>query len=206
MEKAAKILSIIFSPLLVPTIAIAIALWGTMLVITPNSVKIHVVLMTLFITGAVPAIVIAILHYFKKVSDATISNPRERTIPFIVAVLCYMGEAFYLMKIHAPLWLCNFMISAMMAIIIIMIVNVFWKVSAHTCAMGGCVALVAWLISNNLALPPMFAVLLIAIIVTGMVGSARLVRRLHTLPQVIVGAVIGFVSVYFIPEIIKLFM
>lgn len=206
MEKAAKIFSIMFSPLLVPAIAIAISLWGTMLVITPDAVKVRVVIMTFLITGAVPAVAIAILHHFKKVSDGTISKPNERTLPFVIAALCYIGEAIYLMTIHAPLWLCNFMISATLSIVVVMIINLFWKVSAHTCAMGGCVALVAWLISNKLALPAMFVVLLLVIVFTGIVGSARLVRRLHTLPQVIVGAIIGFVSVYFIPYLFKLFV
>ncbi|MBQ4292249.1 MAG: hypothetical protein II752_05905 [Muribaculaceae bacterium] len=205
METAAKIMSRVFSPILVPTMAIAVALWGTALVITPDFVKIRVVAMTLLITGAIPAVTIAVLHFFHRVSDATISNPRERTIPFVVAILCYLGEAIYLSGIHAPLWLTNFIVSAAVAIFIVATVNLFWKVSAHTCAVGGLAGLEAWLIASELAVPSMIVFLIITILVVGLVGSARLVRRLHTLSQVVAGALIGFVVVYFLPMALALF-
>lgn len=206
MEKTAKILSRVFSPLIVPSIAIAIALWGTPLVITPDFVKVKVVAMTLLITGAIPAIGIAILYHLHRVSDTTISNPKERTIPFVICVICYMGEAYYLMSIHAPIWLCNFILSAMMAIIIVMAINVFWKISGHTCALGGLVGLSVWLVANNLALPWMILVVIFAIILTGIVGSARMIRRLHDLPQVVAGAIIGFLAVYFLPNLFTRFI
>ena len=71
--------------------------------------------------------------------------------------------------------------------------------------MGGLAGLEAWLIASELAVPSMIVLLIITILVVGLVGSARLVRRLHTLSQVVAGALIGFVVVYFLPMALALF-
>ncbi|MBO7382198.1 MAG: hypothetical protein J6U03_02370, partial [Muribaculaceae bacterium] len=76
----------------------------------------------------------------------------------------------------------------------------------HTCALGGLVGLSAWLVANNLALPWMILVVIFAIILTGSVGSARMIRRLHDLPQVVAGAILGFLAVYFLPNLFTRFI
>ena len=73
---AAWLISTLLSPLLVPSYAIAIALWNSILAIVPLSTKIHVLITVLLITGVLPAAFIFLLLRLKKVSDMSLSNPR----------------------------------------------------------------------------------------------------------------------------------
>ena len=77
-----------------------------------------------------------------------------------------------------------------------MIVNRWWKISAHAAALGGIVALLFRIVASHYALFNMNVWLSGAIIVTGMVMTARVYLGRHTLWQVLAGCANGFLCVY----------
>lgn len=188
-------ISTIFSPLLIPTYAICIALWETILTIVPLSTKIHVMATVFIITCVLPASFIYLLLRLKKVSDMSLSNPRERAIPFIVSILCYCGLIYAFYLYHSPAWLIMFCVGAVIALITTMVINFRWKISAHGAAAGGFLAFLYMLILNQLTFNNLTPLLYTAIFLTGLVGMSRVIRERHTVMQVLAGILNGALCV-----------
>ena len=87
----------------------------------------------------------------------------------------------------------NIILMAALAIqILCAIVNIWWKISTHTAAIGGVAgALQAFSILFNFN-PTWW--LCVVIIVGGMVGTSRMVLRQHTLWQVVAGFLAGMLT------------
>ncbi|MDE7153319.1 MAG: phosphatase PAP2 family protein [Muribaculaceae bacterium] len=192
---AAWLISTVMSPLLVPTYAIIIALWESILAIVPLSTKIHVLLTVFLITSVLPAAFIFLLLRLKKVSDMSLSNKRERLLPFIVGLLCYIGLTYALYLYHSPGWLIMFSVGGAAALIASMLINLRWKISAHGAAMGGLVAFIYMLIFKQLTFHNLTTLLYIAIVLTGLVGMSRVMRERHTPMQVLAGILNGALCV-----------
>ena len=89
-----------------------------------------------------------------------------------------------------------FLIGGGIAALTSVLINFKWKISAHGTGMGGLLALIfsIWMHGYNFFDFMPFAS--IALLATGIVGSARLILRRHTLGQVIAGTLNGFFWVF----------
>jgi len=188
----AHIASDIVSPMLVPSYAMVAAMCLTPLRLLPSAPKILATIGVAFITAIIPMTFILVLIRLGKVSDTSISNPRERTVPFCAAILCYIGAAFFVRFLHAPYWIQNFYLAAAMVSAISLLVNQWWKISAHTGAVGGLAAIIFWLVQKGLVVQAPLLWLSVAFLLVGIVAWARLYLYKHTLLQTFAGALLGF--------------
>ena len=86
------------------------------------------------------------------------------------------------------------LLAALSIQIVCAIINVWWKVSTHSAAIGGVAgALIAF--SFKFAFNPVWWLCLV-LILGGMVGTARIILRQHTLSQVVTGYLIGFLCAF----------
>jgi membrane-associated phospholipid phosphatase len=116
-------------------------------------------------------------------------------VPYVIAIVCY-GFCYYLMQF---LRIPHFMASIVMAALIIQVVcgfiNQYWKISTHTAAIGGVTgALLAF--SFAFSYNPVWW-LCIAILLAGVLGTARMILRQHTLAQVVAGFIVGYFCAYY---------
>lgn len=195
MNKIATILSLVFSPLLVPTYGVALALWVSALSSVPVSVRFGVVAVTFIITGVVPLLAIAGMWRLGLVKDPGVNERTERTVPYIITAASYLACTVYLFKANAPLWLVGFLAGAFVAALISLAVNCRWKISAHMAAMGGLVAIAFRLAVSDYAIVDMLWVIVAVVLAAGLVGTARIGMHRHTIWQVVAGAANGFVCV-----------
>ncbi len=189
---AAHVLSDLFSPLLVSTYAMIVTMTLTPMCFLPTSPKLWSTLGVAFITGVLPALFILILIRMGKVSDTAITNRHERTAPFCATIVCYVGAALFVAGLHAPEWLRNFFFGAAAAALISLVITHWWKISAHTCAIGGLVGIILWEARHGFIMWEPVILLCIAILILGFVAWARLYLNKHTILQVLAGAVLGF--------------
>ena len=80
------------------------------------------------------------------------------------------------------------------------LINIFWKISTHTAAIGG-VAGALFIFSEVFRFNPIWWFSL-TLIIAGILGTSRMILRQHTLLQVVVGFFVGFASAIF--SILKL--
>ena len=200
-KTVASVFSTIFSPLLVPTYGVMLAMWLSVLSFLPTGIRWTVVGITFATTCLLPMLAIITMWRLGVVKDPQLNNRTERTTPYVVTGLCYLGCGFFLTAHHAPSWLCALMTGGALATMVCIIVNTRWKISAHMAAMGGLVALMFRIVSSNLGTTQLEWWLTATVVAAGCVGSSRVLLERHTLWQVIAGTATGFVCVFFLSMI-----
>lgn len=199
----ASALSIIFSPLLMATYGVALAMVLSFLCFIPTATKLTVILETFLATTAIPVIGIFILSRLKVISDPKLNERRDRTFPYLIETACFIGLAVYLNHINAPAWLSLFLIGGAMALVVLTVVNRWWKISGHATGMGGLCALVFYLMLSGNSIYDLQWEFLVAVLLAGLVCSTRVILGRHTLGQVTAGFFNGFLWVILLPMLFQ---
>lgn len=189
----ARLLSALFYPLLIPTYAMVLVFLSTYLSMTAGQARWAISLVTLAITAGVPLIGIYLMFRVGLVRNPLLHDRRDRLFPYVLTSVCYMGEAIYLWRLHAPQWLVIFMIAGGVVLITGAIINLRWKISGHSMGMGALTAMVAYLAHEGLLLDAPLAWLAGILLLSGAVMSSRLALDRHTLGQVLTGYVFAVV-------------
>ena len=192
----ARILSAIFSPLLMGTYGIILAMWLSYLCYSPTRAKLIVIAVTFVATCAIPVIAIFLLNRLGVVKNPRLSDRADRTVPYIICTICYLALAFYYHFVNAPIWLSMLMLGGAGALIVLSIVNRWWKISGHATGMGAIVAIMFFLMCSGNSPLNLQTEFITSVIVAGMVCSSRLILNCHTLLQVGAGFVNGFVFTF----------
>ncbi len=145
---------------------------------------------TLLLTGLMPLFLI--LYQIRKgyITDVYIERREERTLAYTEAALGF-GFWWYLFAhvLHAPMWLSGVALGATIAIILVAIINRWWKISAHLTGAGGLLGgLFAYALAyNTTAFVPIIIVMALILLLM----YARLYLNAHTPWQVIAGLALG---------------
>ena len=191
----ANVLTTVLSPLLMPTYGVFLALWISVLCLLPYGTRVSVLLMCMGITCIFPLIFLSVLRHFKLVKSLHVKVREQRLIPYLFAVLCYLVAAYYLYYCHSPQWFIMFMVGSAITVLVMALINLKWKISAHMAGIGGVIALVYQIHVLGLSAFDLFWLLCICIIVAGLLGSARLALKRHDIWQVLAGVIVGFLCV-----------
>lgn len=202
MNKLATLLSTLFHPLLMPTYGIAIALYTSYMRIFGDRLLGIVIVGVLLTTCILPSLGIYILYKLGHISDFRLHERTERTIPYLINFACYVACYLYLYRFGIPGWIIAFIAGAIVALIISLFINRYWKISAHMVAAGSMVTLVFLMSFYSLMLTPYILPLQIAsVLLAGAIGSSRILLKRHTLGQVGAGFALGILccgSMFFI--------
>lgn len=131
MYKISRILSSVFSPILLPTYAMILI--GQVSVMHFLSAKtLWIVIGVVFLlTAVLPAVSIFTLYKLGMVSDPGLNVRTERTIPYLTVVASYLVCGYFLQRSGAPEWLPMFFYGGALASLVSTVVNRWWKISAH---------------------------------------------------------------------------
>lgn len=211
---AAQFISIVFHPLVVPTYMLVLLmmvnpyLFGVHDITEQNSMLlvIHTIMNTLII----PAFAIIIMKFLGFIKSFEMEDKSERTGPYIIAGIFYLWLfRNFLDNPQVPLAFTSFLLGATIALFLAFLINIFTKISAHAVGMGGLLAMVIitmfqfsydtfnvnlWFGTIQMN---MTTLLMIVIVITGLVGSARLVLKAHIPSDLWGGYLIGFASQIF---------
>jgi len=191
----ANFLSTALSPLLMPTYGVFMALWVSVLCLLPYGTRVSVLLICMGITCILPLIFLSVLRHFKLVKDLHVNVREQRLFPYLFTAVCYIVAAYYLYYCHSPQWFISFMVGSAVTVLLMALINLKWKISAHMAGIGGVVALIYQIHVMGLSAFDLLWLLCLSILVAGLLGSARLVLRRHDTWQVLAGAVLGFLCV-----------
>ena len=93
---------------------------------------------TLFFTCLIPG---GLIFWMKKtgyISSLTLDERKQRTVPYLLSAISFIAWASFLMeKLHAPHYLVAVAIGAAVALLLVLLVNLRWKISAHLTGWGG---------------------------------------------------------------------
>ena len=194
MDKILKYLSVFFSgafhPILAPFYGFLILLDVSILQIMPQVYRNLLLLIVLIFTTIIPIIFIFILKKLKVISSVALRERKERLIPYIIIIACYIFCTVLLLKFRLPGWSLGMLIGSCFSLVTLLIVNLKWKISAHATGLGGILACIMYLYFFQACVSIDF--LSLVILITGAVGSARVFLGRHTIAQVIAGYANGF--------------
>lgn len=193
MKKPALLISVLLHPLLMATYGCLLLFFGIPDTIydymTTVGNKWRITSIVFVFTFLFPSLNIYILYKLKRIPSISLSNPRDRTYPYIMTTFFYFG-LFYLIM-DANIWgvIKLFIIGGGVAILCTALINLKFKISAHMVGIGG---LLGGLISISHLIQFNFTPYYIAVIVAaGLVGTARLLLNEHKPYQLYSGFFLG---------------
>lgn len=197
IDHLCQIISWVLVPLMMPLYGILMIFSLSMLDHTSLSARVTFSLIIFGFNVIVPAILFVLLKRMGIIRDVGLNDRDERLIPYIITIVCMAGTGFFMAHKGAPLWVAMFFYGGAAAGLVNLIVNFKWKISAHSAAIAGIVALLIRMMRDYYPRPEIFTWLLVWIALAGILGSARIWMGRHTLLQVLAGYVVGFCAVFF---------
>lgn len=186
-----RILSYILHPLLIPTFAVSALMLKPELFpdIFPNTLKFWFLAVVFVFTLVIPAISLFILLKSNAIYSIELKDRTERTIPLFISSVSYLALLFFLKATIMPPIFLYILYSATLALLAGLMLNLVFKISLHTLGWG---ALAATIISISIKTgTPLLPYILISLLLSGVVGYARLKQNAHNQAQVYWGYVAG---------------
>jgi hypothetical protein len=191
LNTVAKVIAIIFHPLLMPVYGMAIIFTApTLFGYLPYNVKKLLILIILINNVMLPLSLLPFFIHRNIITSWTISERKERNIPLIVTTVLYCATSFIIFRFPIPVFLKSFIFATAFLSLIVTVINFWWKISLHSVGAGALIGLV--LILSLKMLTPLDWYLISAIIAGSFVLSSRLKLNLHNSRQVWIGLFTGF--------------
>ena len=188
---AARIMSMLFTPFYLPIIGLIALFSFSYLSIFPWVYKLQVLLMVYLFTILMPTVMIHFYRHYQGWNLIESGHRERRMVPYIISILCYFFCVYIMDMLHIPHFMGTIVSAALAIQIVCALVNVWWKISTHTSAIGG-VAGALFVFGELFAFNPIWWLCLVFIL-AGMLGTSRMILRQHSLAQVVAGFLVGLV-------------
>lgn len=188
---AARAISMVLTPFYLPLVGLAALFVFSYMSLMPWVFKATVLALVYIFTILMPTLLIRAYRQYQGWTRWQLGQRERRVMPYIIAILCYFCCYYIMSYLRIPQFMANILVAALLIQVVCAIINVWWKISTHTAAVGGFEgALVAF--SMIFAFNPLWWFCLI-MIMAGLVGTSRMILRQHTLSQVVTGFLAGMV-------------
>lgn len=193
---AARIMSMLFTPFYLPLVGLVALFLFSYMSLLPLAYKLPMLLMVYISTILMPSLLIHLYRKFQGWTSKELGRKERRVVPYLISILCYFGCFFLMEYRNTPRVISIILVAALVIQMVCALINVWWKISTHTAAIGGVAGgLVVYSIAFSFN--PIWW-LAFVIQLAGMVGTARMILRQHTLAQVVAGFLVGVVCALFI--------
>lgn len=189
----ASILSYVFHPLVITTYIFGLLLfkYPELVYAIREEYKLHFVVSIFVMTFVMPTIISFLLLQLGVISSMKMPTIQDRKYPLLMAFLIYAINAYLFFKMFQSDLLFALILGFIaINMLIVAIISLKWKISAHASGVGGLLAfyiVVSILHANQFDLYLCISILLIA----GLTISARLELNSHNFPQVVAGFLLG---------------
>lgn len=196
MEKRiARVISVVFYPLFVPTYAFAILLTlpAYFAALMPQQAKWMVLGLVFLTTCVLPTLFFILMIRTGIVSTTYLSKREDRTLPYLVSIVFFYLSYYMLKKLQVSPVYIYFMIGATMLNVLALGINLFWKISSHMASIGAVTGMIIGL--SYFLGTYYFGWIILSLIASGLVGFARLKLEAHTPAQVYAGFALGLFTI-----------
>jgi membrane-associated phospholipid phosphatase len=192
VKTAAKIISVLFHPLLLPTYLVLVLHYFFPAMLSLKAEYSYTIIGLIFVfTFVLPSINLITLRYFGSIASLTLESRQQRVLPFTFIALLYLLVTFlFYAKLPFSQNFNKLMVIISALVVISLIITLFYKVSVHSMAVSGGLGILLplnQLTEQDNLLWPTAGLILIA----GLVMSSRLLLNAHTPREIMVGSVVG---------------
>jgi membrane-associated phospholipid phosphatase len=178
-QRIARLISNIFNPFLVSFFTIVLLVWHT----TTSPASAFTWATIALVLSVIPVFFFIVYQVRRKKLDSFFpeGQGQRKTIYVLASVLAAIGCGV-MWYFNAPELLTVSFIAGLAAVVIFMVINVFWKISLHTAFISGAAAVLTLVFGVQVAW---------VFVLLPLVGWSRLELKLHTPAQVAAGAVLA---------------
>jgi hypothetical protein len=194
----ARIVSVVFHPLFVPTYFFSFLAWALPNSLEPIAPELqrNFILFIFIVTCVIPLLNVAIFKTFGSIRSFAMPDRRERILPFIFISAIYVAVT-YLFHLQARMNLndnfLKFMVIIDMLVVVSTIATFFFKVSVHAVTVWGLIGIMVPL-NKITEVTSIFYPTVGIILMAGFVMAARLKTDAHNPREVMWGGVLGLAT------------
>ena len=190
--KLTQLISILLHPIFMPLIAIHLTLLVLPSLTFTLIYRLELIYgILIFSTMVFPLLSIFWLIRKGKVSSLEMNSHKERSLPLLKTVI-WMSLGYYLLQnllFYTPVLKAE-LLGAILIILIAAIISKFWKISLHLLGIGG---VVGTFIALQIIHGDFLYLLLVFILLSGLLGVARIKQKAHNYAQVYSGFLVGLI-------------
>lgn len=188
---AARAISLVFTPFYLPLLGVGLLFTVSYMEALPAWYKWRILLTVYLFTILMPTLLIRIYRHIQGWSRIEIGQKKRRVVPYCISILSYFICIEVMSVQNVFFFIHSIIFSALLIQITCTLINLVWKISTHMAAIGG-------LAGGILAFTYIFIYnpiwwFCLTLLLSGVLGSARMILRQHTLAQVVAGFGLGFV-------------
>ncbi len=191
----AHFFSVVFHPLFMPFYVVAFLVYMHPSYFSGFNyyTKLKLLLATGLNTVFFPAFALLVMKGLGFVKSLFLHTRQDRIGPYLANMIFYfwMARVFFKFEPQLTPVLAAFMTGVFLTTAVALIANIFYKISMHAIGCGGMVGIFIIIMNSNSML--MTWPLSIALLVTGIVCTSRLIVSDHTQKEIYMGLVVGLI-------------
>ena len=184
----------VFTPFYLSLVGLIALFTFSYLSLMPWAYKLTVLTLVYLFTILIPTLLI---HFYRNYHGWTLielGKKERRVVPYLLSIVSYFVCYYVMHRFNIPHFMSNILMAALIIQILCALINVWWKISTHTAAIGGVMgALQAFAVIFGFN---PIGWLCLVLMLAGMVGTSRMILRQHSLRQVCYGFLLGLVVAY----------
>lgn len=191
----AHFFSVVFHPLFIPFYVVAFLISYHPSYFTGFNVYLRFEILRSVVVNTVlfPAFALLVMKGLGFVKSFYLHTREDRIGPYLANMIFYfwMARVFFNFKPEITPVLAAFMTGVFLTTAVALIANIFFKISMHAIGCGGMLGILIIIMNSNTML--MTWPLSIALLITGLVCTSRLIVSDHTPKEIYMGLAVGFV-------------
>jgi hypothetical protein len=191
----AKIFSYIFHPLFIPLYVVyyLVFVHGSYFAGFNDKARTWILIRVLLNMVLFPAITVLLLKGVGFIDSVFLKNQRDRIIPYMASgIFFFWMYLVFRNQPEIPQILTAFTFGVFLVSSAGLIANIYYKISMHAMGCGGMLGLLIVILNTNPS-PPFTLPLMIAIFITGITCTSRLIVSDHTPKDIYLGLILGFI-------------
>jgi len=192
MKVAAKFISVIFHPLLIPVLGFLFMLnSGTYLAYSPYK---KLILIVVGLDAVIMPLLIAVCFFFiVRIFSVEMKGNTERIFLLVITLILYIFCYYSLKKVGISHTYNSFWFASIITVLLSLLITIKWKISLHMVGLGGLAGLVGFLIFSMRINLEFY--LIMTLIAAGLAGTSRLLLEAHKPPQLYAGFALGLFTI-----------
>ncbi len=191
-----KGISYLFHPLLLPFYGSLVLFFydGYLSLLLKPKARLIILSVIFIMTVLVPVLLVFLLKNSGMIKSFHLDKREERTLPFLGTGFAFYLAYMLIKSFEIPGYYSLFLLGATLLILIVLIINRFWKISIHMVGLGGLTGVFTAMTPYPFGVDQLFVYL--TVIIAGITGYARLRITDHSQAQVYTGYLAGLAFMF----------
>lgn len=193
MRIFARFISYLFHPIWMP-LYVVLMFWilnSQQYLLSNGSAWLYIVIVVIINSILIPVLVFLLMKRLGVISSLSMERKNDRLYPFLITGLFYITSWFVFHNLQILDIVAYVFIVSAVLVFVALIISFFWKISVHSMSIGAMSVFILYLTAIHFI--PTSGPAYIVILLSGLVGFARLKLGSHNSTQIYIGYLTGVI-------------